>query len=490
MQVFNTIKIHPAIGIARLGNSPTKFFVGPEVPGVRPVPIGGYKDGGYRIKRQAARFRLFGYDQNNVAVKEITSADAKISWTVHLANKKAEWVQFQGPKANTDPNKKRNAGISNRRGLIIDPGPRSLTAPNKVATFNTGKFLGSVVPLGEMHTDAQGHLLVLGGFGKSDSPTNSPITHWANNDGWHDDVSDGPVTAKVTLHGTKKQVQAVPAWVICAPPKFAPPIDNVITMYDVLFRKAAEKGWLAEPVQPSFTNDVYPILQRAINMKWVSAMAAPHHFTFSSVIPPPGTQAARQAIFDRLRDPNIPLDEPSTGDMPMMWSDIYDTTNKYSEPLTKTQYNILSKWKDGNFVNDWAGPPTPVTQITPAGLDRASLETCVGGALYPGIEASWMFRDVYPNLEPFRLDQTTLRPGDVTKQMAVPWQADFFDCQVEDPLVWWPAQRPDDVFPTIAGPQVQWTRKLVNNNVDMIKKWHRLGFVVKEGSAYVEVERK
>src|SRR5258708_24188832 len=34
-----------------------------------------------------------------------------------------------------------------------------------------------------------------------------------------------------------------------------------------------------------------------------------------------------------------------------------------------------------------------------------------------------------------------VEPGDVTKWMAVPWQADFYECNTH----WWPAQRPDDV---------------------------------------------
>jgi len=29
-------RIHPAIGIARLGDSPTDYFIGPEAPGVAP----------------------------------------------------------------------------------------------------------------------------------------------------------------------------------------------------------------------------------------------------------------------------------------------------------------------------------------------------------------------------------------------------------------------------------------------------------------------
>ncbi|MEO8427646.1 MAG: LodA/GoxA family CTQ-dependent oxidase, partial [Verrucomicrobiota bacterium] len=71
MAAIKTIKIHPAIGIARVGNSPTEFFIGPELPGKHKQPFGGYKDAQGRIKRQAARFRLFGYDSHGKLVKEI-----------------------------------------------------------------------------------------------------------------------------------------------------------------------------------------------------------------------------------------------------------------------------------------------------------------------------------------------------------------------------------------------------------------------------------
>src|SRR5207237_3248636 len=85
LQTIKTIKIHPGIGVARVGNSPDEFFVGPEIPGDRTPPEGGYKDAQGRIKRQAARFRLFGYDGRGQLVKEITDDDATIGWTVHLA---------------------------------------------------------------------------------------------------------------------------------------------------------------------------------------------------------------------------------------------------------------------------------------------------------------------------------------------------------------------------------------------------------------------
>jgi hypothetical protein len=150
----------------------------------------------------------------------------------------------------------------------------------------------------------------------------------------------------------------------------------------------------------------------------------------------------------------------------------------------------MKNWNAGNFTDDWSGPPKPATDITPHGLDRAALESCVGGAFYPGIEASWLLRDVYTFSEPFRLDATSLQPGDISKQMAVPWQADFYDCIQDGELAWWPAQRPDDVYPESGGPQQPWIRKHVNSVSDMVKNWYKLGFVVKKASRYVETERK
>ena len=65
--------------------------------------------------------------------------------------------------------------------------------------------------------------------------------------------------------------------------------------------------------------------------------------------------------------------------------------------------------------------------------------------------------------------------------MSVPWQSDFNDCQFEDPLAWWPAQRPDEVYAGKSDTPVRWTRGIVDGPEDMIARWHRLGFVVKDG---------
>jgi hypothetical protein len=452
------IKIHPAIGVARVGNSPDEFFIGPERPWERPDPPGGFKDGQCRVKWQATRFRLFAYNDDNT-VQEITDPVAEISWTVHLVNKKAVT---------------RNAGSA--ANLTIDPGPRVTTSPNQRLVFDNGQITlpgaSTVsVPLGEIRTDDGNHLLVLGGFGKSDSPTNKPITEFYDNEGWYDDISDGPVTAHVTMRGTGEEFDAAGAWVIVGPPKFAPQIDNVITLYDRLFQIGVEQGWLAGPVQPSYTNDIHSILERARTTRWVEKVFGAH--TWPDPVYDPGT---RSVIFNRLANPS-----GGGGNMPQL----------NNATLTQAQYDVMTKWKDGNFTQDWIAPPVPPAQITPAGLDRAALENCVGAAFFPGIEAGGI--TAVPILDtsnyigaadPLRLDHASVGAGDISEFMALPWQADFKACGEN----WWPVPRPNWVTVQATGTQEAWARD-VGSMEEMVDEWHTLGFVVRQGNVFVEVDR-
>lgn len=495
-------KIHPSIGLARLGNSPDEIYIGPEVPGTNNPPQGGYKDRQMRVKRQAARFRIFGYDDEGNAVREITASEADIKWTVHLANKKADWKNFDGLDQMTGL---RNAAERNRSKLIIDPGIRSVSQANPKEIFDTGTFYEKAVPLGEIRMEAAGQLLVLGGSGHSSARDNEPLTTFANNDGWHDDVSDGPVTATIKLKGALKGVDAVPAWVICPPPDFAPPIGHVVSLYDTLLQVAIDRLNFRLPDIPSFTNDIYPILSRANKVSWVSTMMwtlhkrhgkpsglENKHQAMEDTSRLVGDEELRRKVFGMLTDPDDPLG--GGGDMPMMWSDHYrDQVRASGEPRNQTlcqwQYDYLEKWSRGFFVDDWVGAPSPPSVITADGLDRASLENSVGGPFYPGIETSWFTRDLFRLAEPLRLSHTLLSAGDLTKQMALPWQADFFDCQQDDELAWWPAQRPDDVFTDDGTTMHKWTRGHVLNYQDMVEKWHRLGFVIKKDHRFVESQR-
>src|SRR5690349_18682225 len=77
-----TYKIHPAIGLARVGNSPELFYLAPESMGGLPIACDGQgnatvgddgaeqttttmKDAQGRILRQGARFQIFVYDDKN-----------------------------------------------------------------------------------------------------------------------------------------------------------------------------------------------------------------------------------------------------------------------------------------------------------------------------------------------------------------------------------------------------------------------------------------
>lgn len=458
---IKSILIHPAIGIARVGNSPD-FFIGPLKPRDTTPPAGGYKDAQCRVKRQAAQFRLFAYDEVGALVKEITAADGAIQWTAHLVNRKAA----ADPGF---PSGKRNPTITNasdRAKLVIDPGPRTLSGPNQSAAFNSGTFtlpgpFTANVPLGEIRTDTEGRLLVLGGSGKSGSPNGTPISELFNNANWYDDVSDGPVSATVKIG--PDTFNATGAWVIVAPPKFGPPIGNPITLWDRLQQFFIDNGMLPpfNDPSPSYVNYIHPIILAAKNVMGVVNVGGVHAWTEPVI-----NTSTRQAIFNKLNPP---------GNMPLLAG---------GAKLTATQYAIMTKWRDGNFTNDWP-PPPPGPAVTPEGMDRASLEAAVGDAFFPGIEAGdFLISDKNIYASPFRLNQAKVEPGKVTERMSEPWQTDFNACSTN----WWPPQRPNSVIPSGTSSYAQWSRGVASGE-EMVTKWPILGFVVDEGGVFREVDR-
>ncbi len=456
------VKIHPAIGIARLGNSPGEFFIGPERLYDPPTPPGGFKDAQCRVKRQAARFRVYAHHSDG-SVNELTADEAEVTWTVHLANKKVATRYAPGD--------------GTAAALTIDPGPRTLDGPDQHAEFDDGQITlpGAAavkVPLGEIRTDDEGHLLVLGGFGKSASPTNAPINSFLESHGWYDDISDGPVTAHVKILATDDEYDAVGAWVLVAPPKFAPALETPVTLWDRIYQMARDQGWVAPPAQPSYTNDIWPILERARLVYAVKDVFG-HHSTWTDPVYGP----QRQTIFNKLANPG-----GGGGDMPDLSGE--------GQYLTPTQYAQMQQWSNNQFAQDWAGPPAP-GPITPEGLDVAALRAAVGSAFYPGIEAGG--EPTKPIIDPakyvgaadpMRLNHAVVGPGDMSSFMALPWQADFFACA----STWWPVPRPNEVIPQGTTAYQAWVGS-IGNYADMVAQWHTLGFVVEQGGQYVEVER-
>src|SRR3546814_15176790 len=125
------------------------------------------------------------------------------------------------------------------------------------------------VYLGEITTDADKRLTVLGGKGVSQSYDGSAAITFANNEGWYDDVADGPVTAKVIVDG--EALQVVPAWVVVAPPNYGPQRKSVRTMWDLMRDVAITSKMLAAPKRPSFMAEILPIFERMAGLQWVNA---------------------------------------------------------------------------------------------------------------------------------------------------------------------------------------------------------------------------
>ena len=167
----------------------------------------------------------YGENLSYIAVKELTAHNAKIGWKVHIANQKSAWDEFQialdiPEAASAPPSLLRNASVADHKALIFDPGAAHIEGCNARGEALSGVFMERSVYLSELRTDADGRLIVPGGHGKSASHDGSAAVTFANNEGWYDDTSDGPVTASVEYPGVALNVQ--PAWVITAPPNYAP----------------------------------------------------------------------------------------------------------------------------------------------------------------------------------------------------------------------------------------------------------------------------
>ena len=659
-QEIVSYKIHPGLGIARIGNSPTEFYVGPLAPGEVPNPDGGFKDKMGRIKRQAAEFRVFGYNKHGVAVKEITADDADIRWNVHLANRKAEHFQFAGrwwesqypewyaenPKQPPLRNQEVLDPALRAKTLVIDPGAREIggrrvkgekyqfddgtfgplvytvvglgdednqfaSNSNTIKGSRTGsinkiytqpannpgpevakiwaKYPGQVippcatsakvqVPLGELQTDEKGRLWVLGGLGNSASvmPLNeigflNAANYYANNDYWYDDTSDGPVTATVTPKNGPP-VEAESAWVLVVPPKYPVAARVLTTLYEIAEETWTKKNGGPKPdKKPSFTKDIYPVLERLQQYHWLNAAVYRGHG------PGPGKAGnfldaqnrpqetlyrkgdefshLKKRIFERLRPPDL-LGSPSprTADteeslkwasskyMPQMCGDGGEVTvpeDNFPQSsggvvgslyvtwltLSATQYNNFRMWAEDKFEDDWTGSPPEFVPIwkyplaeQPAMIDKGALDPCVGGAFYPGIEMTFISTYTVTWSGLCRLDAGKFRPGDITRWMALPWQADFSECNTN----WWPAARPDDVVPEAEYKQIlanysesmeggleaalsnrlPWARGIPSESPQldnaMIHAWKDFGFIVpkkypREGPnaqiVYIETER-
>jgi hypothetical protein len=272
------------------------------------------------------------------------------------------------------------------------------------------------------------------------------------------------------------------------------------------------------------------------------------------------------------RTHNLPLMPLLAGDNP-----ISNTLVSKFLRLTDYQLYLLRQWAEGLFHNEkdegWETPDpwNPYAgweNRTGRDLDRGVISQVAGGAFCPGCELGWVMRnpsiyhDVYRvNADPAfyafqetaaQANQTAgggtspgtterefssyiqntlslrndfrsgLQPGDLTKYMALPWQADFNECSTQTidvtyegwndlypksdkdkqlkaaqrqwETLWWPAHRPMQVFVAVPGGVGQdvdydwqvWALGIPQTNegdYKMVTDWWRLGFVRKNPRA-------
>jgi len=589
-------RVHPAINFARVGNS-EDYYIAPETAagelldektglfGGLPIKVGtentpidstDFRDAEHKVKRQAARFRIFAYDGDYTTYpstdqgREVKIGDkvgAKtvkdILWTVHLANKKNNFFKItsaNGEEEGIQAYEKdpvtgqiiyppiRNAEIFNPihnpdapgnpdmlhslerlSKLVIDAGPRVLSSSasnSTVVNFDAITPCEFVNPMGEVMQAADypvsfpsdhfsmttkndpittlgqmrietgtGRLIVTGGYGLANgiatSAGNAPsMTNPIDNDSWFDDTCDGPVNANIVYDDNSFDT-VVGGWVVSTDPGYAPQTRNVVSVWDDMFNTWVEElalipdlfssGQYETSYEPSFTSDILPVFHAAFLQRWntnlPSAGVDGHNFVKS--IQSSDDPKAKIPDFEGLiRNPNNTEDHDTGVKMPLS---LGDATKSFLS-LSKTQYFLLKQWYNGQSINAKA--------ILGAGekLDKVVLENCLGGRYSPGIDLTFIVRDV--NLYnqnwksaagPFRLNEEPLdysrakkeipflgvgyiplqtalvEPGDLCKFMSQPWHSDYNSCAVHEPdpnprqnntLYWsWPAQRPVQVYP-------------------------------------------
>ena len=500
--------IHPAIGIARVGDSPEGFFIGPEDPAKHPAPDGGFRDAEGRLKRQAARFRIFGYNAQGKPVRELTPGDGvEIEWRVEVANTKAAWYDFELamdiPAA--QPAGRRNPSLQGeaRQGLEIRPSPVTLSGCGQSGpgfAFADGRFMGTPVYLGELRSDADGRLLFLGGRGVSAAYDRRPLYTFANNDGWHDDTSDGPVTARLRIDGAELPVD--PAWVVCAPPNYGPDFKSIVTLYELLTETMIAAGFAQAPDRPVFERDILPLLERTSALQWLNfgflnqfADSGPQDYLRPELLarlgsPDKENEELRRQVFNAFRSPTY--DSRQRLALPWIYGDGMElpaSNDRQWMAIPPHLYKMLRQWAEGDF--DPAESASPLSE--PEALDRAALDFCLADAFHPGCEVTWPIRHSSMYMGRFRLLHRspedpepdygdTLEPaqvynagwsrstsfygagtpggplwgqraGDLTRWMAVPWQADTASCRDgydsgydEYVPTFWPARVPNQVL--------------------------------------------
>src|SRR5262249_42164653 len=112
----------------------------------------------------------------------------------------------------------------------------------------------------------------------------------------------------------------------------------------------------------SFTQEIFPVLHRAVFTQWVSSSAKRGHTGRGDFLSPaqfplmhdrnaPAGCDARIRVFSRLRNP-----QGGGGNMPPLSGTL---------TVTAMQYSAFTRWAQGDFLDDWTSAWDPYTPPQP-----------------------------------------------------------------------------------------------------------------------------
>lgn len=522
--------IYPAVGMARVGDSP-EFYLHPDEPTLDLFPIGfnlpftalstkigNFRDTSNRIRRQAARFRVYEVKWKKYngktwipsePVKQIKAgAGVELRWKVSVSNAKS-FPAFSPPASHNPP------PLATRTRLDATADITS-AAPLTHKVLKVAKTAGrpNDIVLGAITRDGDGNLIFVGGEGQcfSDGVTLLAGGGTLFQAKWFDDVCDGRIECEIFEGGVSKG-KALPAWVVTGKPAFSQAMPEFESLYEVARVMAVNRGIWPFDRNTSFVRDVFPVIRAVERLRWTSILAQAH-----STAPPLANKspalakfvdkadatgkAQRRNLFNRIAPPKLPLHSYRKSDgtidedfnnafartkaarptppknMPMMW----DTF------LVGTRYLHLHNLANDKYADDYdrlLGVPAqplfnaaaPFDQLDL--LNRAHMETMLGGSNMPGLEVGFRAgEDKTWGPLAFRIDHTAAQPGHLTASLSVPWPKDYSACSNGDtPLEWWPPGRPISVLDA-GGNRKAWSRKWSGEPGNTVATaWKGLGFL-------------
>lgn len=489
-------RIYPSIGIARMGNGPAtkdQVIFSPEVPWENLYDTQqNYITEDGALKKQAQRFYIYECDDDGKPICAISEEDYDIHWSVEVANKKPFWYDFNNSldlsvvadNQNLSPNfvekniapgvgaKRRNpnvldqgirqeGGYDYRKELVNSPDAVAVNASHKRQEirgkfpFTKGKALSLLAK--SLHTNAkqvnlgtaeydEGTLIFYPADGISASLNPSDLnTDFADNSNWYDDICDGRITATIKSKDGKTEYQLTDsesaAWVASAPPDYAPQIQPISTMFDLVC------GAANDTYEPELSL-VFPMMYRLYRMQWVNlgdflspsfketmdklAKEKKFKYIYDKGNTPEERKEAteiREMIFHLFRNPIYNYDnEPiiPSKDMtninnrgsgteelklPYYPGDGIDYPGSPAQwfAIPPMIYEELRKWKDGEFETPDSFDFKNINQMgrfyrkrfkqaakdearKPLLMTRAVLETLYGGGFHPGVELTWPMR--------------------------------------------------------------------------------------------------